>query len=73
MQKRINKKQKQPEKYQCQICKRMVEEKHALMHAKTEEYLMNLIRKDHPQWRQESPTCKECIKYYRKLIKEAEI
>lgn len=66
-------KQKSPGKYRCQICERMIEEEHALMHAKAEEYLINLIKKDHPQWQQGSPTCKECVEYYRKLIKEAEI
>ena len=66
-------KQKAPKKYRCQICDRMIEEEHALMHAKAEEYLMNLIKKAHPQWRQEDPTCKECIEYYRKLVREAEI
>ena len=65
--------QTEPKQYQCQICQRMVHKEHAIMHAKAEEYLINLIKKDHPQWQQKGPTCKECIEYYRKLIKEAEI
>ncbi len=60
-------------KYKCQICGRMVHQVHALEHAKAEEYLLNLIKKDHPQWKQGDSTCSECAEYYRKLIKQAEI
>jgi len=59
--------------YQCQICSRTVHQEHALEHIKTEEYLIELIKKDHPQWQHKGPTCKECIEYYRKLVKDAEI
>lgn len=59
--------------YQCQICSRAVHQQHALEHIKAEEYLINLIKKDHPQFQHKGPTCQECIEYYRKLIKNAEI
>ncbi len=59
--------------YQCQICSRTVHQQHALEHIKAEEYLIELIKKDHPQWKHKGPTCQECIEYYRKLIKDAEI
>ncbi|MCK9573544.1 MAG: hypothetical protein M0R20_03970 [Candidatus Omnitrophica bacterium] len=59
--------------YQCQICSRAVHQQHALEHVKAEEYLIELIKKDHPEFRHKGPTCKECIEYYRKLIKNAEI
>lgn len=60
-------------KYKCQICQRLIHEGRALEHVKAEEYLMNLIKKDHPQWRDKEPTCPECVEYYRKLVKDAEI
>jgi len=60
-------------KYKCQICGRMIHEAHSLEHAKTEEYLLNLIRKDHPEWKDQDITCPECLEYYRKLINQAEI
>jgi len=66
-------KHKKPRKYKCQICQKMIDEDHALVHIKTEEYLINLIKKDHPQWQDEGATCRKCIEYYRKLIKQAEI
>lgn len=60
-------------KYKCQICERMIHEEHSLEHAKAEEYLINLIKKDHPKWDQKDSACPECIEYYRKLIKQSEI
>ncbi|MCF7908880.1 MAG: hypothetical protein K9L86_08440 [Candidatus Omnitrophica bacterium] len=60
-------------KYECKICKRMIHEEHSLEHVKAEEYLIELIRKDHSNWQHKDPTCKECIEYYRKLVKETEI
>lgn len=59
--------------YKCQICDRAIHEEHALEHIKTEEYLIELIRKSHPQWHHKEPTCRECIEYYRKLVRDAEI
>lgn len=60
-------------KYKCQICNRMIDEEHAIMHIKTEEYIINLIKKDHPFWKNKDITCPECIEYYQKLVREAEI
>jgi hypothetical protein len=62
-----------PQKYKCNICERMISQEHALEHAKAEEYIIKLIKKDHPQWKSEDYLCLECIDYYRKLIKDAEI
>jgi hypothetical protein len=59
--------------YKCQICERVIHEEHAIEHVKTEEYFIELIKKNHPSWQHKEPTCKECIAYYRKLVKDAEI
>ncbi len=60
-------------KYKCQICQRMIHESKALAHVKAEEFILELIRKEHPQWRAQDFTCTECIEYYRRLIRETEI
>jgi len=60
-------------KYRCQICDRDIDESAALVHVKAEEYLMELIRKDHPDWAKDKETCHKCLDYYRRLIREAEI
>lgn len=59
--------------YSCQICGRDIDESAAMMHVKTEEYLLELIRRDHPQWKEKQGTCHTCLDYYRKLVKDAEI
>ena len=59
--------------YTCQICNRTINEKTALTHIKAEEYLLSLIKKDHPEWKNEKETCQKCIDYYRDLIKKAQI
>ncbi|HQP92189.1 MAG TPA: hypothetical protein PLU24_05890 [Candidatus Omnitrophota bacterium] len=59
--------------YTCQICGRTIDETSALMHVKAEEYLLNLIKKDHPEWKSHESTCHECVSYYRELIKKAKI
>jgi len=51
----------------------MIHENHSLEHIKAEEYLIELIRKDHSHWRHKKPTCQECVDYYRKLVKNNEI
>lgn len=51
----------------------MIHEEHSLEHIKAEEYLIDLIRKDHSHWQHKDPTCQECITYYRKLVKETEV
>ncbi|MFC1645911.1 hypothetical protein ACFL2Y_01900 [Candidatus Omnitrophota bacterium] len=60
-------------KYVCQICAREIDKSVALTHVKAEEYLLGLIKKDHPEWKTEHGTCHECIGYYRKLVNKAEI
>jgi hypothetical protein len=32
-----------------------------------------LIRRDHPEWKENKHTCHKCIEYYRKLVKDTEI
>jgi 3-polyprenyl-4-hydroxybenzoate decarboxylase len=60
-------------KYLCQICGRQVDESAAVMHVKTEEYFLELIRRDHPEWKETKGTCRHCVDYYRELVKKAEI
>jgi hypothetical protein len=59
--------------YVCHICNREINEKIALTHIKTEEYLLGLIKKDHPEWKESDPACPQCVSYYRELIKKAKI
>ncbi|MFA5145178.1 MAG: hypothetical protein WC723_04150 [Candidatus Omnitrophota bacterium] len=60
-------------KYRCQICDRDIDDFASIAHIKAEEYIINLIRRDHPEWKKEEKTCHKCVDYYRKLVKETEI
>lgn len=60
-------------KYRCQICNRDIDEVAALTHIKSEEYIIELIKKDHPEWAKDKKICQQCLDYYRRLVKEAEI
>lgn len=60
-------------KYTCKICGRKIDESVAISHIRAEEYLMQLIQKDHPEWKKEDDTCYTCVEYYKKLVNDAEI
>ncbi|HNW92750.1 MAG TPA: hypothetical protein PKM88_07575 [bacterium] len=60
-------------KYHCAICNREIDEAAGLAHIKAEEYLLELIRRDHPEWHEKKNTCQKCVDYYRRLVKETEI
>jgi hypothetical protein len=60
-------------KYRCQICERDIDDFASITHIKSEEYLLQLIQKDHPEWSHEEKTCHQCLEYYRKMVKDAEI
>ncbi len=59
--------------YTCQICNRVIDNDNALTHVKAEEYILSLIKKDHPEWKEDKGACEKCIEYYRELIKKAQI
>jgi hypothetical protein len=60
-------------KYRCQICNRNIDDSVSIAHIKAEEYIIDLIRRDHPGWKESNKTCHKCIEYYRRLVKETEI
>jgi hypothetical protein len=60
-------------RYKCQICEREIDEFASIAHIQAEEYLLDLILKDHPQWHESKKTCNKCVEYYRKLVKENKI
>jgi len=60
-------------KYRCRICNREIDDFVSIAHIKAEEYLLELIEKDHPKWKDEDKACHKCIDYYRKLVKDMEI
>lgn len=57
-----------PMTYRCPRCGRTIQKPLVLAHAKAEEYLIGLIRRDHPEWRQPDGACPACQAYYRALV-----
>lgn len=60
-------------KYRCKICDRDIDDFVSIAHIRTEEYLLQLILRDHPEWKETDKACHQCIDYYRKLVKQGEI
>lgn len=61
-------------KYRCKICDRDIDEFVSIAHIRAEEYLIELIKRDHPEWDDDGDkACHKCVEYYRKLVKDTEI
>jgi hypothetical protein len=60
-------------KHKCQICGKEIDDAVGLAHIKAEEYLIELIRRDHAEWHAKKGTCGVCLEYYRELIKRADL
>ena len=54
----------------CPRCGRTVTGPLLLIHAKAEEYLLELIKRDHPEWGEPDGTCPRCAAYYRTLVEQ---
>lgn len=66
-------KPKMKQTHTCQICGRKIDDTLSLAHIRAEEYIIELIRRDHPEWNKDRGTCDLCVEYYRELIKRTEI
>ena len=53
----------------CLRCGKDIQVPMLLAHAKAEEYFIELIKGDHPEWVQPDGTCPRCTLYYRVLAK----
>ncbi len=54
----------------CPRCGENIQESILLPHVKAEEYLIELIKRDHPNWVQSDGKCPPCVDYYRTLIEQ---
>ena len=60
-------------RYQCHRCGKYIESSSVLAHAKAEEYLIGLIKRDHPEWVEAEGTCHRCEDYYQALVERTGI
>ncbi len=54
-------------KKRCPICKKEKEEEIVDVCNAGYEYIIDLIKKDHPDWLEKDGSCPNCIDYYKKL------
>ena len=54
----------------CLRCGKIPKGPSLLAHAKAEEYLIELIKRDHPEWGEPDGTCPRCAAYYRTLVEQ---
>lgn len=52
----------------CPRCGKPISGPIMLAHAKAEEYLIGLIKRDHPEWAEPNGACHGCEAYYRVLV-----
>ena len=53
----------------CPLCNEETDELHYL----TEKYVLDMIKKDHPEWVETDGACKSCIDYYKALDDAVEL
>ena len=47
----------------CPLCR----EESSELHVEVEQLVIDLIARDHPEWKRADGSCPECIEYYEKL------
>jgi hypothetical protein len=60
-------------KHKCQICQWIIDDSIGITHIKAKEYLVKLIKHNHPEWNRKDKACPKCIEYYRRKVLEVEI
>ncbi len=47
----------------CSLCGKQAD----IVHIEAEQYILDVIKKDHPEWVNKNGSCKACMDYYKKL------
>ncbi len=55
--------------YKCDVCGQKVEGGFLALKDHTEDHIVDIIKKDHPQWVDENGVCVKCLDHYRKQLK----
>lgn len=56
----------------CPLCEKSMEEHDFLFHSEIEEILLDLIKKNHPQWVTEDGACPLCVERYKAIFSAEE-
>lgn len=58
------------EGHECSLCGSFVDEKDFYAHRKMEKAIVDLIKKNKPNWVNEDGSCVKCYEYYRTLAED---
>lgn len=54
--------------YLCPVCNKNLLRELSVIIPHTEEHIMELIKKDHPDWIEDDGICRKCYEYYKKQL-----
>jgi hypothetical protein len=54
--------------YICPVCKEAIEHDLVVFLKHTDHHIIEIVLKEHPQWRHEEAICRECLDYYKKTM-----
>jgi len=55
--------------YHCSVCGKAVSNDLKILIQHTEEHIVDIIKKKHPEWIEKDGVCQKCVEYYRKQLK----
>jgi hypothetical protein len=56
-------------KYKCSVCGKVINDDLKVYIDHTEKHVVDVIKKDHPEWVEKNGICHKCEGYYRQQIK----
>lgn len=51
----------------CPVCKKMQDEKLINICKTAYEYIIESLKRDHPDWQEKDGACPKCVEYYKNL------
>ena len=54
--------------YNCSVCQKIVEGDMVVYMDHTQDHIIDLVKRDHPQWVEANGICKPCYEYYKAEI-----
>ena len=58
--------------YQCALCGSSVQEDTAIYHKDLDEWMLKIIVKQHPSWKESGGACPKCVEELKKRYKEVD-
>ena len=55
--------------YQCALCQDKIENDLLVYHGHVEQHIVEIIKRDHPEWSEKDGMCQKCLEYLRAQLK----